>query len=251
MSNQELQTLLNSDLRREERVERASREMEVLHQTEYPGPLVAAGLLQAVHGRSLDVRRVRNPVPFDPRMCQLTLVILEPARGEGSVWQKPEANEGDEAGDGSLDDEQPSPACDASEAVHTGENSCSDQAGETGCEDLSTVKDSDTGGNFSSGVEDREHVSRAGIELCCVRQTCQECKHRSEKVTYWSLSDPQEEPTGNKTSIVLNQCRASYQEQLCELLHSKPDIAAWDLSYRKPQPKPTSTRSCICPAVFW
>lgn len=142
--------------------------MEVLHQTENPGPLVAAGLLQAVHGRSLDIRRVRNPVPFDTCMCQLTFAFLKPSRGEGSVWQKPEANEGDEAGDGSLDDEEPSPTCDASEAVHTGEYSCSDQAGEPGCKDLSTVEDSDTGGNFSSGVEDREHVSRAGVELCFV-----------------------------------------------------------------------------------
>ena len=165
MKSYRLSLTSQADLRREEGVERARRKVEVLHETEEPGPLVAARLLQAVHGRSLDIRRVRHSVPLYTRMCQLALAVFQPPRGEGRVRQKPEANEGDEARGGALDDEEPSPPRDASEPIHACKYSCSYQAGHTSGEDLSAVEHSDAGGDLCAGVEDGEHVGCTGVEL--------------------------------------------------------------------------------------
>lgn len=99
-------------------------------------------------------------------MCQLTLTFTKPASGERRVWKEPEANESDEAGGSAFNDEEPSPASDTSESIHAGKDPCGDQAGESGGEDLGTVKHGDAGGNFSAGVEDGEHVGGTGIELC-------------------------------------------------------------------------------------
>lgn len=79
--------------------------MEVVHKTEDPRPPISAGLsktrpdagtLAAVCG-----------IVVDSGVCELPLLLGEPAGLKGAVGQEEEGEKGDEDGDGSLDDEEP------------------------------------------------------------------------------------------------------------------------------------------------
>lgn len=133
---------------REEGVEAASTQMEILHQAEQPRPLIPHSLLQAIHSRSLLIIRVGQLILLHAGVSELALTVVEPARRQGRIGEEPETEEGDEARGGALDDEEPAPACDAVEAVHAGEDAGCDEGGEARCEDLGAVEEGDAGGDL-------------------------------------------------------------------------------------------------------
>jgi hypothetical protein len=59
---------------------------------------------------------------------ELSLALVEPAGRQGRVGQHPEADEGDEGGGGTLDNEQPSPSFEAADVIETGEDARRDEA---------------------------------------------------------------------------------------------------------------------------
>lgn len=156
-------------LRGEERVERASAieqrlalvsslaiwispEMEVLHENEEPGTLVAAGLLEALHGRGLAVI-VRELVPLHAAMGNLSLALAEPAGRQRRVGKQPESEQGDHGRGDAFEQEEPAPAGEAGGSVHSREDTCGNEAGESRGEDLSTVQDGDAGCNLCSSCQ--------------------------------------------------------------------------------------------------
>jgi len=88
-------------LRWEERVERASTEMEVLHETEQPRPLVAARLPQSLHHADR-LGGIADSVTLHTCMSEFTLAWVEPARGEWGVGKHEETPDGDQCGHGSF-----------------------------------------------------------------------------------------------------------------------------------------------------
>lgn len=79
------------DYRREEGVEGTGREMEVLHEAEEPGTRIPAGLLEAVHGGCVLLRGVGDAVLLHALVGELAFALVEPAGGQGCVWEEPEA----------------------------------------------------------------------------------------------------------------------------------------------------------------
>lgn len=65
--------------------------MEVLHEAEDPSARVLARLFQAFHCGCLAL--VANAISFHARVCELSLLGLQPAGGERSVRQQPEAED--------------------------------------------------------------------------------------------------------------------------------------------------------------
>ena len=84
------------------------------------------------------------------------------------VGKKEEADDGDDKRNGSLKDEQPPPSRDATNVAEAVEDSCCDQAGKGGCEDVSGVENGDAGCDFFAGVEGGEEVDSTGV----VRRFC-------------------------------------------------------------------------------
>lgn len=55
-------------VRREEGIERAGTQMEILHQAEQPGPLITARLSKSFHHAD-GLHRVTDAVPLDACVC--------------------------------------------------------------------------------------------------------------------------------------------------------------------------------------
>lgn len=80
--------------------------MEVLHEAENPGPLVAGCLFEALPCTRA-IQRVADLVTLHARMRQLALVALKPVCRKGRVRQKPEASDPDARSHGTFDYEKP------------------------------------------------------------------------------------------------------------------------------------------------
>jgi hypothetical protein len=68
----DIQKMVLVYLRWEERVERASTEVEVLHEAEQPRPRVSTCLSETFHGAHW-LARVADTIALHARMCKLTL----------------------------------------------------------------------------------------------------------------------------------------------------------------------------------
>jgi hypothetical protein len=78
------------NLRREERIERTSTQMEVLHQTEQPRPLITTRLPQSLHHTNW-LHGVANAVALHPCVCHLAFMRLEPGCCQGCVGKHEKA----------------------------------------------------------------------------------------------------------------------------------------------------------------
>lgn len=142
--------------------------MEVLHETEEPGALVHARLLETLPGRGL-LERVRDLVLLHAVVCDVPLALVQPAGVKGVVGKEPEAQDGDEGGDGTFEDEEPgawsvivpwpvvrasipSPACDAADVIKAGKDAGGDEAGETSGQNLGAVEHGDAGSNLCTRI---------------------------------------------------------------------------------------------------
>jgi hypothetical protein len=92
---------LGSNLRWEERVERASTEMEVLHEAEQPCPRVSTSLSEAFHGAHW-LARVTDTIALHTGMCELALLWCQPGGRERRIREEEKAKDGDESGDCAL-----------------------------------------------------------------------------------------------------------------------------------------------------
>lgn len=117
------------DSRGEEGVERACGQMEVLHQTEHPCPLIATSLLQALHRGGRAIIRISRLVLLHAAMREFLLAVVEPPGSEWCVWEEDEAKQSYDSSDCALDDEEPPPACDATHTVHASEDAGSNESG--------------------------------------------------------------------------------------------------------------------------
>lgn len=115
--------------------------MKVLHEAEQPGSLVLARIFESFPGAGLRVVRLRHPVALHTGVGQLPLRGGQPVGGQRRVGEHPEAHDGDEARDGTFDDEQPAPAGEPPRPVQTPEDAGGDEAREPGGEDLGTVEE--------------------------------------------------------------------------------------------------------------
>lgn len=80
--------------------------MEVLHKAEKPGSLVLASLLKTLPRRA-SFLKVRDLVLLHALVSKLLLALCEPASRERSIGKHEEADDGDQGGDGTFNDEKP------------------------------------------------------------------------------------------------------------------------------------------------
>lgn len=214
--------------------------MEVLHEAKDPGPGIFASLLQTFHGRSLTL--VADSIALHTAVGQLTFLRLQPASGQRSVRQEPEAKDGDYGSSHPFHDEQPSPAANTVGIVETCEYSGSNQARETSCEDLCTVEKCDSRSNLCefelapahsketvlarltfSSVENGEHISRSGIK--------------------GGLRNAEKESGCDEATVALNERRTPCVRSIT-LLPKELSESIASSTYQKQPPKPTSSCSC-------
>lgn len=79
--------------------------MKVVHETEDPCPPISAGLSKT--RPDAGALATVCGIVVDSGVRELALLLGEPAGLEGAVGQEEEGENGDEDGDGSLDDEEP------------------------------------------------------------------------------------------------------------------------------------------------
>ena len=97
-----------ANLRREERVETARAEMEILHEAKQPRPRVPTRLPESLHATHR-LRRIAHTVAFHACVSEFTLFRCEPGSSQRCVGQQEEAKYSDDGSHGTLDDEEPAP----------------------------------------------------------------------------------------------------------------------------------------------
>ncbi len=85
-------------------------------------------------------------------MGELSLVRSQPTGVEGGIGKEGVSNDGNDTGSGTLDDEEPLPSGVAELAVEL-EDTGSDETSKGCGENVTSVEDSDSGGDFGTGVE--------------------------------------------------------------------------------------------------
>jgi hypothetical protein len=88
---------LDLNLRWEERIERASTKMKVLHEAEQPCSRVPARLSEAFHGAHW-LTRVSDAIALHTRMCEFTLLWGQPGSCKGCVWEEEKSKDGYDSG---------------------------------------------------------------------------------------------------------------------------------------------------------
>jgi len=117
--------------RRSTHLEAVGGEVEGLREAEEPDAVVGDGLLEPLD--RAEFFRPVDLVALEAVVGELALLLGEPAGSERRLGQEGEGAEGDEAGDGALDDEEPAPAGHAADALEL-EDAGRDDAGEGGRE---------------------------------------------------------------------------------------------------------------------
>lgn len=79
--------------------------MRVLHKTKEPGLWILAGLLETIPGRAALL--LANCVATNAIDRKLSFVFCQPASDRRIIGKEKKAEDGDQSGDGALDDEEP------------------------------------------------------------------------------------------------------------------------------------------------
>lgn len=124
---------------REEVLEAVCGQMHVCHGRKEPDHGVFDGLFQALGGGGLAL--VLDNVELHAADGEITLLLCEPLGVVGEIGQEEEANDGDDESDGTLEDEEPAPACNSADIVESMVDSCGDESCEGGCEDVASIED--------------------------------------------------------------------------------------------------------------
>lgn len=171
------------DHSREEVLETICGKMHVGHGSEDPHHGVLGSLSEASPDRGFAT--VADSVHSHAVGGEFTLVWCEPLGVVWEVGKEEEANNSNDKGNHTLEDEEPAPASDASNIAKTVEDARGDETGESSSEDVASVEDSNAGGDLLTGVEHGEEVDSAGV--------------------VWGLSHAKEEAGEQETSEVLGQ----------------------------------------------
>lgn len=94
-------------------------------------------LLQAFGGGGLAL--VLDNVELHAADGKITLLLCKPLGIVGEIGQEEETNDGDDEGDGALEDEKPAPACDAADVVESVVDTGGDESCESGGKDVAGI----------------------------------------------------------------------------------------------------------------
>ncbi|KND88749.1 hypothetical protein TOPH_06562 [Tolypocladium ophioglossoides CBS 100239] len=147
---------------REEVVERAGREVHVLHKAQQPEARVTNSLGESRLCPSALLKP--NCVAEHPVMGELSLLRRQPSSRQRSVSQREHGDACDAKRHGALDYKQPLPARESTYAVKSVEGCRGDETRERGRKDVPRVQYRYAGGDFSAGVKGGEQIDRAWIE---------------------------------------------------------------------------------------
>lgn len=124
--------------------------MHVGHGRKEPDHGIFDCLFQAFRGGRLAL--ILDNVELHTADGKVTLLLCEPLGIVGEIGQEEEANDGDDEGDGTLEDEKPAPACNSADIVKPMVDSCGDESCEGGCEDVASIENGNTCCEFFTGI---------------------------------------------------------------------------------------------------
>ena len=110
--------------------------MKVLGKTEQPDSRVSDGLLETLPGRSLLLNI--DSVSEKSGVSKLLLFLVEPLGSERCIGKEWPSTEGNETGNGTLNDEEPSPPGHALGTIEL-EDTSRNETSESGCENVSCL----------------------------------------------------------------------------------------------------------------
>lgn len=133
----------------------------MLHEDEDPDTVIGECFLQTLN--SGDLALLVDSILANSLGGEDSLFGSEPAGDTWIIWKKVHSDNSHDKSDNSLDDEKPSPSFEARNTVHL-EDDNGNQTSECCCEDVTSVKNSNTGCNLLSSIEDREKVKCTTVE---------------------------------------------------------------------------------------
>lgn len=136
---------------REEVLEAVRCEMHMGHPRKEPDHRVLDCLLQAFSGGGLAL--VLDNIELHAADGKITLLLCKPLGIVGEIGQEEETNDGDDEGDGALENEEPAPACDAANVVKAMVDSCGDESCESSREDVASIQNGNACCEFFACVD--------------------------------------------------------------------------------------------------
>ncbi|KAI6750851.1 hypothetical protein HG530_014301 [Fusarium avenaceum] len=173
------------DNSREEVLETIGGQVKMLQDNEHPHSGVDKCLAESAPGVS--VALLADCVSKNAIVGELALLRGEPSGSQRRVGECEASHDGDEESDGTLQDEEPSPALDTCQSIHAFEDTCGDEACKRGRKDVAGVEDADS----LRSLDDTEEESRedgAGVVVGhgCKRTDDSPCHHETAHVPRWT-----------------------------------------------------------------
>ena len=148
----------------EEVLESIRCQVHVRHESKNPDHGIFSGLTET--DPDTGVLALTDGVESHTVNSKIALFLCEPPSVVGKVRKEEVPDDSDDKGNNTLEDEEPLPATKTSNITKSVENTSCYQTSEGGGENVTSVENSNTSGNFLAVVKHREKVDSAGVIWC-------------------------------------------------------------------------------------